>query len=139
MVMRGLRRVLSRGCDEVGKGQAVEATLENPERSDLAGALDLGGPVHDTNYTRWQGRVSKVLQCWGRHRGKCRYTALSTCRGPGASCPCWIDRQAVDLPAGTEGVPFADSSAHLVLGALLTNTWFTQQRSLYSRGPTQGR
>ena len=31
MVMRGLRRVLARGCDEVGNGQAVEATLENPE------------------------------------------------------------------------------------------------------------
>lgn len=31
MVMRGLRRVLMRGCDEVGKDQAVEATLENPE------------------------------------------------------------------------------------------------------------
>lgn len=40
--MRGLRRVLMEGCDEVGKGQAVEATLENPERSDLAGELDLG-------------------------------------------------------------------------------------------------
>lgn len=42
MVMRGLRRVLMGGCDEVGKGQAVEATLENPERSDLAGELHLG-------------------------------------------------------------------------------------------------
>lgn len=65
MVMRGLRRVLVRGCVEVGKGQAVEATLENPERSDLAGELDLGGPVHSTNCSRRQEWVPPVLQCWG--------------------------------------------------------------------------
>lgn len=87
LVMRGLRRVLPRGCDEVGKGQAVEATLENPERSDLAGALDLGGPVHDTNYTRWQGQVSKVLQCWGRHGGKCRYTHCKYLQGTRSLMP----------------------------------------------------
>lgn len=65
MVMRGLRRVLMRGCDEVGMGQAVEATLENPERSDLAGELDVGGPVHGTNCTRRQEWVPAVLQCRG--------------------------------------------------------------------------
>lgn len=81
MVMRGLRRVLVRGCDEVGKGQAVEATLENPERSDLAGELDLGGPVHGTNYTRRQEWVPLVLQCWGWQWVKGRVLA----ENPGAS------------------------------------------------------
>lgn len=81
MVMRGLRRVLVRGCDEVGKGQAVEATLENPERSDLAGELDLGGPVHGTNYTRRQEWVPLVLQCWGWQWAKGRVLA----ENPGAS------------------------------------------------------
>lgn len=73
MVMRGLRRVLARGRDEVGRDQAVEATLENPEMSDLAVALDHGGPVYSANYTRPQEWVSAVLQGWDGHRVKGRY------------------------------------------------------------------
>jgi hypothetical protein len=43
------------------------------QRSDLARALNLGGPVHSTNYTRRQEWVPAVLQCWGWWRAMDRY------------------------------------------------------------------
>lgn len=60
MVMRGLRRVLMRGCDEIGKGQAVEATLENPERSDLAGELRSPGEGLCTALTTRGGKSGSL-------------------------------------------------------------------------------
>lgn len=95
MVMRGLRRVLVRCCDEVGKGQAVEATLENPEGSGLAGELEMGGPVHGTNYTRRQEWVPAALQYWGRQRETGRVLTEDL----GASSVLWPDQR----PDGVDG------------------------------------
>ena len=78
------------------------------QRSDPARALNLGGPVHSTNYTQRQEWVPAVLQCWGWWRAMDRYLQ----RGPQALSP---------LAAWRPGGRQVYDSAHLILAPLLTN------------------